>query len=432
MSASIEHVHETLTGSPSKNEDTEEKLYHTLKQWGFQEGVIEEGRTGIDVSARVRSYGDNYADHLEETFGTKHPFLAGVAAGKDYRPGEMGADKSVKAVDDMVQEKGVVDASTVQEAVPIVVDPMVVDIQRSRAPVLDRITTQAQAGYEAKYNVIAERSEPIAYAAEADVIDLSDLSVGDFGMVTDSEDMKIYVDQINISDFSQRATDSLDYMNLENTTIGQRTISWALTKAAAYFYADPTADESGFADGYGYESLGTSNTFDGFTRIATNANNDIDRTTVDATANGQPLLEDIKDQLTTHVENTGLTYADAEIFVSSSMFDTLENEGNPVTRLTSFSEGINFGARQLSIKNVPVTECPNISPNFELPWSGSPEDEGNVFLVDRRAMQFRALAPLFTLPLGRQGLADRAAMAEYGTLLDKSQGNHTLWLQYAI
>jgi hypothetical protein len=44
-------------------------------------------------------------------------------------------------------------------------------------------------------------------------------------------------------------------------------------------------------------------------------------------------------------------------------------------------------------------------------------------------MQFRQLAPFSTVPLGRTGLADKVAMFEYGTLIDKSQGEHTLWLQ---
>lgn len=431
MSATIGHVQETLAGQRGTGDEQAERLYSILRDWGFKESTIERGRTGIDVSGRIRSHesGDGYAKFLEETFGTKHPFLAAAAAGKGYEPGKMAGSKAIKGVDSMVS-KNVVDASTVQDAVPIIVDPMIIDVQRSRAPVLDRIDTQSQQGFTAKYNVISDRSPPIGYAGQNDVIDLSDKDYGDFTIETDSEEMRIFVDQVNISDFAARATDSLDYMDLENTTLGQRTIEWALTKAAAYFYADPDAGETDF----GYASLGTDNAFPGLTHLAQNAGNDIDRTGVDIDGgpNEFPVLEDLKAALTWAVEATGLTYADAEIFVSPSLFDLIENEANPVTRLDSFSQGVEFGARQLWIKGVPVTECPNIMPNFELPWESSPEGPGNAFIIDRRAVQFRALAPLFTLPLGRTGLADKAAMAEYGTLIDKSHGEHTFWLEYDL
>ncbi len=419
MGATIDHVQETLTGSPNKSEEAGDTLYSILQNWGFSEGVIEEGRAGINVSANVHKHGDEYDTHLEETFGSKHPFLLAAAAGQEYQPGQMQSSKQIKAVDKMVQEKAVVDSSTVQDAAPIRVDPMVVDITRTRATVLDRIPVQSQAGFEAKYNVISDRSEPIGYAPESDVLDLSDNSYGDFTMPTDSDEMKIFVDQVNVSDFSSRAMSSLNYMDLQQTTLGQRTIEWALTKAAAYFYADPSAATGSL----GYASLGSANSYPGFAKIANDNGNAIDKS-----AKSSNFLEDLKYELTVQVQNTGLTYADAEIFVSPEMFDALENEANSVVRLDTFSEGIDFGGRQLSIKGTPVTECPNIVPSFSLPWASSYEDEGNVFIVDRSAMNFRALAPLFTLPLGRQGLADRAAMGEYGTLVDKSQGAHTLML----
>jgi hypothetical protein len=419
MSATIDHVQDTLAGSPNKTDESAEKLYSILKNWGFSDGLIEEGRTGINVTASVEKHGEDYATHLRETFGTEHPFLLAAAAGQEYKPGQMERSKRVKAVDDMVQEKGVVDATTVQDAAPIRVDPMVVDVTRTRAPVLDRIPVQSQAGYTAKYNIISDRTEPIGYAPESDVIDLSDNDYGDFTLSTDEQEMKIFVDQVNISDFSSRAMSTLNYMDLTNTTLGQRTIEWALTKATGYFYADPSAGTASL----GYSSLGSSNAYPGFAKLAVDNGNDLDKS--GTTGN---FLEDIKGELTNQVENTGLTYADAEIFVSPTMFDAMENEANAVTRIDTFSEGIDYGGRQLSIKGVPVTECPNIVPSFSLSWGSSYEDPGNVFIVDRSAMSFRALAPLFTLGLGRDGLADRAAMGEYGSLVDKSQGEHTLFL----
>jgi len=51
---------------------------------------------------------------------------------------------------------------------------------------------------------------------------------------------------------------------------------------------------------------------------------------------------------------------------------------------------------------------------------GSDSTDGDVFLYDERAVQYRALAPDSTVPLGRIGLADRAALFSYGRLIDKT------------
>jgi hypothetical protein len=205
-------------------------------------------------------------------------------------------------------------------------------------------------------------------------------------------------------------------MDLAQTTLGQRVIAHALFKAKQYFYGDPSV---GASDG----SVEDSNAYEGMAKMAVDAGNDIDKSTVSS-----GLLEDIKGELTTQVENTGLTYDSAEIFVSSDAFDTLENEANTHVRLDSFGGDVNYGGRQLSIKGVPVTECPNIRNYGGLSDTNFASDNGDVFIVDRSALRFRALAPLSTLGLGRTGLADKSAMFEYGTLVDKSQGEHTLYL----
>jgi len=77
-----------------------------------------------------------------------------------------------------------------------------------------------------------------------------------------------------------------------------------------------------------------------------------------------------------------------------------------------------------------VFEDPNIR-NYSSLSSATTNggDNGDVFIYDTRNLQFRQLAPLSTVPLGKVGLADRAAMFEYGTLLSKSQGEHIRVLQ---
>ncbi|ELY23068.1 hypothetical protein C500_20753, partial [Natrialba magadii ATCC 43099] len=84
MSATIGHVQETLAGHRGTGDEAEANLYSILRDWGFEESSIERGRTGIDVSGRIRQRENEggYAEHLEQNFGTRHPFLAAAAAGK--------------------------------------------------------------------------------------------------------------------------------------------------------------------------------------------------------------------------------------------------------------------------------------------------------------------------------------------------------------
>ena len=59
----------------------------------------------------------------------------------------------------------------------------------------------------------------------------------------------------------------------------------------------------------------------------------------------------------------------------------------------------------------------------------TPGDEGDVFIMNRRANAFASLAPLFTVPLGRTGLGDDLAMGEYGTYIDRGNGQMSKYLQ---
>jgi hypothetical protein len=52
-----------------------------------------------------------------------------------------------------------------------------------------------------------------------------------------------------------------------------------------------------------------------------------------------------------------------------------------------------------------------------------------VFIYDTSTFRRRQLAPLSTVPLGRVGLADKAAMFEYKANIDKSHGAHLKYLQ---
>jgi len=49
-------------------------------------------------------------------------------------------------------------------------------------------------------------------------------------------------------------------------------------------------------------------------------------------------------------------------------------------------------------------------------------DRGDVFIFSTRSMRFRALAPLSTVPLAKEGLSENVAMYEFGALVSKAEG----------
>jgi hypothetical protein len=49
-------------------------------------------------------------------------------------------------------------------------------------------------------------------------------------------------------------------------------------------------------------------------------------------------------------------------------------------------------------------------------------DNGDVFVFSTESFRFRALAPLSTIPLARNGLSENVAMFEFGALISKAEG----------
>jgi len=410
-------------------DDNAQTIYDTLlRAMGLPEVPIERGRVGIPISQiqdkLLASHRDHADDPEAETraetqFGTRSPFAAAAAAGEGYH--DLDDSQRIAPVEDMA-ERAAIDYSVVGAASPVEVDPRLVDVQRSAAPVLSVIPTQAQAGFEAQYNVIDSRNDPIGMVSEAEAAgDISSLTEGDFGLSTDNKRMKIYLDQARISDYSQRAEDTLGYMDLSQTTLGQRTIAHALFKAKQIFYGDPSV-------GAGDKSIEDDDAYEGIAKIADDAGNSIDKTT---TSSG--FLEDLLDEVTTLVTNTGAMWDSTRILCSPQFYNAVYDEVTPVVRLDGYDADVEYGPQGLAIGveqgSVQITPCDNIRNYSSLSGVGSNSDNGDVFVIDERALQFRQLAPFSTVPLGRTGLADKVAMFEYGTLIDKSQGNHTLWLQ---
>jgi hypothetical protein len=358
---------------------------------------------------------------LEREYGTKRPAVAGLARGIANAKDDDPSSAVTRAFDGM-EQRATIDSTNpiLDTASPIEVDPEIVPTLRSRTPFVQRVTTMAQAGFTAEFNIINARSDPIGMVSETDAVDLSNNTPQDFGLGNDTEEMKIFVDLAEISDFAQRAEATLDYMDLSQTTMGQRIIEGQLFKNRQLYYGDPSV---GSSDG----SIEDSNAYKGLVKWANDADSSY---VIDKSGVSSGFLENIKTELTTVVENTGLTYDAAAIAVSPTMFDALENETNAVVRLDSYDESIQFGGRSIQIKGVEVFEDPNIRNYSGLSSTTTAGgDNGDVFIYDERNFQFRQLAPMSSVPLGKIGLADRAALFEYGTTVSKSQGEHIRVLQ---
>lgn len=436
-------AHNVITGASGKTNDEARDLYDTLvRSWGLPRKQTKDGELADVTRARELAQDE---ETVEDAYGHRHAILAASLVGENY---ERGQDAAVDAVLERAAEtepdnqRAAIDKSVVVEATPIQVDPQIVDIQQNSAPLLDYVQMEAQAGFTAQYSIISDRNAPTGRVSEADSLDLTDNDNGDFTLGTETEDMVIYVDRVSLSDFTQRAEDSLGYMDVEETTLGQRVIQHAKFIAGEMLYGDPDVKSDGSIQG--------PNAAPGLARIASDADSNSVGT---ANINGHvidksgysgsgdtPLLDDIKSEITDLVTGTGADYSDLVAVTSGDFFDTVENEANVVTRLSGYDENVNFGGRQITLKQgVPLREVRAVgrSEHAGFSYNGTGETPagnfdpapGDVFIFDQSTFRHRQLAPMSTVPLGRRGLADEAAIFEYSTNIDKSHGAHVKYLQ---
>ena len=447
MSADPEEVNSTargiLNGTDPKTTENAHRIHSALADgWALPKKLTRDGVL-IDVSKAMRMARD--ADDVEEAYGHPNPFFVASLASEGY---ERGSDEAVDAMLERAtspdgERAGPVDAGVVQAASPVQVDPVYVDIQQNEAPLIDLVQFESQPGFTAQYNIISDRAPPIGNVAESDALDLSDNDKGDYTLGTKTRDMGIYVDQIEISDFSQRATESLGAgaIDIRETATGQRLAVHSRFTAGELLYGDPDVGKS---DG----SIQDSNATPGLAKIASdrdaNASDPINGHVIDksglSTSGDQPRLTDIKAELTDLVTNTGAAYSDMQVVTSGELFDTLENEFNGVVRMSSFDEDASFGGREINVKqDVPINEVRAVgrTEHGQLSYNGTGDtpagnfdpNAGDVFIYDTSTFRRRQLAPLSTVPLGRDGLADKAAMFEYKANIDKSHGAHVKYLQ---
>lgn len=444
-------VVDLIYGRTSKNNDKARELYEgVVRGFGIPEKITRDG-TLADVSAARRMARD--AEQIEERFGDESFFLraaiAQVVQASAQERGERGDEaeaftRLLEAAQESAQERqsGIIDSGVVQGSTPIEVDPVIVDIVDPEAPLLDLIDFEAQPGFTAQFNIISDRG-PVNPGAidEATAVDLSDEDNTDWVLDDDDLDMTILAARMNMSDFTSRAWETLNWgtNDISETTVGQVMIALSRWRAGEIVYGDP---DVGLSDG----SIQDDNASPGMAHWAQNADDedltDIehvnDRSTVDGTED-RARLNDLKERITELVTNTGATYNRLMAICGPTFFDAIESEVDEVVRLDSYDENIDFGGRALNIKGVPLREVRAVGRDehggYEYNGTGdSPAGtwditEGDVFVFDTMAFKRRQLTPLSTAPLAQRGLANEAVAYEYKANIDKSHGAHTLFLQ---
>jgi hypothetical protein len=356
----------------------------------------------------------------------------------DAKSREDRLEKGMKNSDTVLQKVATkldsknVDSGVVQDATPILIDPDFLNTVRTAAPILNWVDIVAQAGFFASYNVISGREEPAGgWSTEAAARDVSSNSGAAFTMPNESKEMKIWWDLIDVSDYAARAQSSLDFMDLEGTSMQIRMQEYATEMAETIVYGEPV---NGTTDG----SAKDENAPAGLAQLADNANTNYtkDKSTTDLSGD-KALFKDIKKEVLSLVNDTAASLGNLGIACSYDMFHALENEANVNVRLNSFDQGINFGRdptgpTTLSIANVPVLPDPNIRAHGY--GTGDFAGQvGDVVIFDRQNFQRRALQSLSSTPLGKQGLAERTMMFQFETPVSRSQGEFIRFLEdYSI
>jgi len=407
-----------------------ESIHRALTEaWGMPKVPINRaGELGVPVSAFRRYLADN-PEEVIERYGTQYPFAAAAAAGTEYDSETTDAGERTRSAIDAVRDsadpdnaRAIVDNNVVGDAAPVPVDPVLFNTLNNEVPELNIITEVAQPGFEFKYNVLDDRDDPVGFLSETEAAgDLEgQFTPQSFNLSDDTISMKRLVGLFKVSDFSQRAMTTLDYMDPRETTLGQGTISHQKMKVRAMYYGDTSV-------GAGDNSIEDADAFDGLAKIADDAGNKKSKSGVSS-----GILEDMLDELTEAVTSTGLTFDRARFMVSQQLYNQIYEEVTPTIRLDGYDADVEYGPQGIALSTefgtAPITPTPNIKNYSTLTGAGADSDTGDVFLIDEMAIQFRQLAPMSTVPLGRTGLADRVAMFEYFTLVDRSQGNHTFLL----
>lgn len=305
-----------------------------------------------------------------------------------------------------------VDSGVAETPTPLVFDPEILEILKSDAPLTMRLPERGQQGYEAVFNRIDSRDSPIGFVDEATSLDLTSQSK-DFSITRDKTAMEIWVDAVEVAEFSERA--SAHYMNLRDTALGARVSEHAQQKEKAILYADPSQTT-------GTGGIGDTNAYDGLAQKYTETS----KTSTDI-GGTKGLLKDVKSEIKSLLQGQyAVSKADLEIWTSHTVFDHLENEADVSARRDADDQTVNFGMESINISQVPA--FPSHLVDSHTDGGYTPGAEGDVFIVNTRAAEYRSLMPLSTVPLGTAGFGSRVAMGEFGALIERSGGNFGKYL----
>lgn len=318
-----------------------------------------------------------------------------------------------KSLSDMQSKQ--MTATEVQSYVPLVYDPEILQILFQNAPFKESIAAEGQQGYKAVYQRIDTREAPLGFLSESSVIDLSGNSGKTIGFKKEETSMVIYVDLVDISDFTQAAAEH--YMSVQDTTLGERLGLFAQKWEQQMLYGDTSKST-------GTGGLGDSNGFDGLAKIFSDAGNEKDKSSVTS-----GFIKDIKGEIHELRQNQALNISDLMIVTSWTFFDKLSNELVPANQrfeaTGAMATSADVGIMQLRIAGVPVMATHNVD---EFTDSGyTIGDQNDVFIVNTRAVRNRYLVPLSTVPLGKLGLSERSAIFQFGAMIERSGGN---WGRY--
>ena len=444
-----------IEGKATRTNTDARDIYESLcEAYGIPGKLTREGELA-DVSRAKEVARDPEA--FEERFGDENFFLrmaiGSTALADDNTSEDEIVSRAVEALEDRsgddVDESraaGVIDAGVVQDSTPIEVDPTIVDIQDDAAPLRQYVTFEAQPGFTAQFNIVHDRNAPTpGKVSEGEAIDLTDNDNADWALDDDQKEMTIYVDRMTMSDFTQRAWESLNWgtNDIEETTVGQSTIKHARFTAWEMVYADPDA-EGAAADAqiqgdHAAASLAYwANYAD--TEELTGIDHVKDKSAVEVNpdTDGIPGLEDLKSEVTELVTETGASYADLVAVCGPDAFDEFSNEPNRVTRLDGFDAAADVEDRRIRVKSgVELVEVRAVGKDSveDVTWddeagvSDYAPDPGDVFIFDTSTFRRRQLAPASSVPLARRGLSDEAALFEYYNNIDKAHGAHCKFLQ---
>jgi len=315
--------------------------------------------------------------------------------------------------------------SDVTTATPIIFDPEILGLLNDATPFLNAIDKEPYQGYTVRSNNISARDDPVGAISEATSRDLSSYSK-DFTIGPVSADMKIFADVAETTDFGQAGT--AHYMNFRETNLGQRVAAHLRSMERHLLYGNPAKAGAG---GDPYDT----NAFEGIANICEDAGTSIDKAAVSS-----DFLQDIADVIADMLQSgNNILPSDLSIWVSQTMMEALKADARTgYYGQINVQDGgtIDFNYAALRISGVPVIAGDQIREHtFAIAGPGTEAEgsAGDVFIVNKLASKMRYLAPMSIIPLARIGLAERVALFEFSTFIDRADGLFNRYLyNYAL